>query len=173
MLACAGADAAPTRMMMPEDTYDMYLGAALAIARGGYQLQPTLSVQWSNGLFSSITPDDGLGLGWHLSDDPTCEYGPLLAVRSREQRSDTPDGKGGLGAEAGAFYTWHVAYNIDLSSRLMYGGGSDGRGLYGLVGASYSARIDAHNYLEFDAGVALANQPYLQSYFGVTPSQSA
>jgi outer membrane scaffolding protein for murein synthesis (MipA/OmpV family) len=68
---------------MPDGSRDMYVGLGVQSAprwEGAESRKvsalPVLQVQWSNGLFIS-----GMSAGMHLSDNPTFEYGPLLAVK--------------------------------------------------------------------------------------------
>lgn len=87
----------PSPNPMPDGSYDMYAGAGLRSApnyegAGERRTRPTpaLQVEWSNGLFVS-----GMIAGWHLSDRPGLEFGPLLALHPArsEQGSgvlDTP-----------------------------------------------------------------------------------
>jgi outer membrane protein len=72
----------PAQNPMPDGSRDMYigLGAQSAPRYDGADNRkvsalPVLQVQWSNGVFIS-----GMSAGMHLSDSPTLEFGPLLAV---------------------------------------------------------------------------------------------
>jgi outer membrane scaffolding protein for murein synthesis (MipA/OmpV family) len=56
---------------------------------------PVLQVQWSNGLFIS-----GMSAGMHWSDDPTCEYGPLLAVKPGRDEGGSGRTADGVGPAA-------------------------------------------------------------------------
>jgi len=179
LLACCAAQAGPTRMMMPEDTQDMYFGLALndlvhdkRSGRGTTAL-PTLWVQWSSGAFLDLNSEDGLGLGWHLSDDPAFEYGPQLRFSSKEQRSDTPGQRGGLASEAGLFLTYRVEHNISAGAQVMGSSGSNGLGLRAHLWTEASTPVAAHHTLSLGAGLLLANQRYLQEYFGVTARQAS
>ncbi|RFP10068.1 MULTISPECIES: MipA/OmpV family protein [unclassified Duganella] len=179
LLVCGAAQAGPTRMMMPEDTQDIYFGLALndlVHDKSGDRTTtalPTLWVQWSSGAFLDLNSEDGLGLGWHLSDDPAFEYGPQLRFSSREQRSDTPGQRGGLATEAGLFLTYRVEHNISAGANAMASSGSSGLGLRAHLWTEASTPVAAHHTLSLGAGVLLANQRYLQEYFGVTAQQAA
>ncbi|MES2160393.1 MAG: MipA/OmpV family protein [Pseudomonadota bacterium] len=178
LLAGRAAQAGPTRMMMPEDTQDIYFGLALndlvhdkRSSRTTTAL-PTLWVQWSSGAFLDLNSEDGLGLGWHLSDDPAFEYGPQLRFSSKEQRSDTPGQRGGLASEAGLFLTYRVEHNISAGARAMASSGNSGLGLRAQLWTEASTPVAAHHTLSLGAGLLLANQRYLQEYFGVTAQQA-
>jgi outer membrane scaffolding protein for murein synthesis (MipA/OmpV family) len=90
----------PATNPMPDGSRDMYVGLGVQSAprwegagsRKGSAL-PVLQVQWSNGLFIS-----GMSAGMHLSDDPTFEYGPLLAVQPGRDRTGTGQSADGVGS---------------------------------------------------------------------------
>jgi outer membrane scaffolding protein for murein synthesis (MipA/OmpV family) len=109
----------------------------------------------------------------HLSDSPSHEYGPLLAARSKEQRSDTPGNGHSLTTEAGGFYNYLFDLTLIFTSRLMVGGGDDHRGAVGNVGLEYSRNLSSHNNIILDAGAVVADQAYMQSFFGVSPAQAS
>jgi len=92
----------PATNPMPDGSRDMYVGLGVQSAprwegTGSRKVSalPVLQVQWSNGLFIS-----GMSAGMHLSDNPTFEYGPLLAVQpGRDERGSgqSADGVGTVG----------------------------------------------------------------------------
>jgi len=98
--ACGPAWAqTPATNPMPDGSHDMYVGLGVRSAPrwdGSAQRKvsalPVLQVQWSNGLFVS-----GLSAGIHLSDDPTFEYGPLLAVQPGRDESGSGRAADGVG----------------------------------------------------------------------------
>ena len=87
----------PARNPMPDGSRDMYIGLGAQSAprydgTGSRKVRafPVLQVQWSNGIFVS-----GMSAGMHLSDSPTFEFGPLLAVLpGRDERG----GGNGIGS---------------------------------------------------------------------------
>ncbi|WP_322401555.1 MipA/OmpV family protein [Massilia luteola] len=90
----------PATNPMPDGSRDMYAGLGVQSAprwdgTGSRKVSalPVLQVQWSNGLFIS-----GMSAGMHLSDDPTFEYGPLLAVQPGRDRTGTGQAIGGIGS---------------------------------------------------------------------------
>jgi outer membrane scaffolding protein for murein synthesis (MipA/OmpV family) len=90
----------PATNPMPDGSRDMYAGLGVQSAprwdgTGSRKVSalPVLQVQWSNGLFIS-----GMSAGMHLSDDPTFEYGPLLAVQPGRGRTGTGQTIGGIGS---------------------------------------------------------------------------
>jgi outer membrane protein len=180
LAASAGAaQAQSTRMMMPEGTYDMYLGVALGVtlrsaSEGGNHSEqvPALSVQWSNGAFIDVGTREAVA-GMHLSDNPVLDYGVLASMSGRDQRSDTPGERGGVAAQGGAFLYWAAAYNINVGGDLQAGGGYDRGGVIGHARATYSTPLAAHHNAELEAGMYVADHSWMQGYFGVTPEQAA
>lgn len=90
----------PATNPMPDGSRDMYAGLGVQSAprwdgTGSRKVSalPVLQVQWSNGLFIS-----GMSAGMHLSNDPTFEYGPLLAVQPGRGRTGTGQTIGGIGS---------------------------------------------------------------------------
>lgn len=88
----------PARNPMPDGSRDMYIGLG---AQSGPRYDgadsrkvsalPVLQVQWSNGIFVS-----GMSAGMHLSDSPTLEYGPLLALLPGRDESGRGNDLGGV-----------------------------------------------------------------------------
>jgi outer membrane protein len=148
--ACAASTAAraqtgtqvATVNPMPDGSRDMYLGAgALSAPRweGADRRKttplPLIQVQWSTGIFVS-----GMTAGMHLSDSPTVEFGPLLALHPGRGESGTgrvADGAGpspamGLVAPgrpaaepvkpAGRFEGGPLAGMDDIRARVLAGG---------------------------------------------------
>ncbi len=149
------------RNLMPDGSHDMYLGLGL-ISRPHYEgaeknkRSPLLlaQIQWSNGLFIS-----GMSAGWHLSENPKFEYGPLFQI----EPSRTPNGlSNSIGTPesiqsditgpnffastkntnklvgltdihtrliAGGFHHLQIGTHTKLINVLSYGYGNDSRGL--------------------------------------------
>lgn len=174
--AAGAAQAQATRMMMPEDTYDMHVGVGYQTTfagRGGrhHVVVPALEVQWSNGVFIDVSVREAL-VGVYLSDHPMLHYGVMASASERDERSDSPDRRTGIATQAGAFLHWSVAHNIGINAHLMAGGGFDGGGLLGKLGAEYAMRLAAHHGASLRGGVYVADRRWQQGYFGVTPAQA-
>lgn len=113
-LALAGACSTvaaqtPATNPMPDGSRDMFIGVGIQSvpryegADDNRTLPlPVLQVQWSNGIFVS-----GTSVGWHLSQSPAMEFGPLLAVSPRRDRDGLSLGIGsvGEGSDNRAFIT--------------------------------------------------------------------
>jgi outer membrane scaffolding protein for murein synthesis (MipA/OmpV family) len=89
----------PVTNPMPDGSRDMYVGLGVQSAprydgTGSRKLSalPVLQVQWSNGIFIS-----GMSAGMHLSDSPTFEFGPLLAVQPGRDDSGSGTVVDGIG----------------------------------------------------------------------------
>jgi outer membrane scaffolding protein for murein synthesis (MipA/OmpV family) len=90
--ACSAATAqTPANNPMPDGSRDMYVGLGVVSApayEGAREREtsglPVLQAAWSNGIFVS-----GLSAGMHLSDRPSLEFGPLLALQPRRDESGT------------------------------------------------------------------------------------
>jgi outer membrane scaffolding protein for murein synthesis (MipA/OmpV family) len=183
LLLVAASLAAPvhaqsTRMMMPEGTYDAFLGLTLGVTphtnRDGSSsgnLVPALSIQWSNGIYIDAGLEE-IAAGWHLSDNPVLSYGPMISVSGRDQRGDTAERRGSKSIQTGGFVNWHAAYNIEVGGELLAGGGIDGGGALAHGRIQYSMPLATHHYATLTAGMFLVDHSWMQGYFGVTPAQA-
>jgi outer membrane protein len=89
-LSNVGHAQTPAQNLMPDGSYDTYLGLGVML-RPSYEgaeknkrtIVPVMQVQWSNGAFIS-----GMSAGWHLSQQPQQDFGPLIML----EPSRTPAG---------------------------------------------------------------------------------
>ena len=136
-------------------------------------LLPVLDYQWANGWFAGVSN----GIGVNLSSSPQVHYGLRLTVDlgRKESRSPALRGMGDIAAKAegGAFFNYAVPAGYFLSSSLRYGSGRDGKGLVVDLGAGYATALAAQWRLGLGTSVTLVNAEHMQSFFGVTPAQSA
>lgn len=151
----------PSRNLMPDGSFDSYIGLGV-ISRPTYEgsernkrnAVPVFQIEWSNGLYIA-----GMSAGWHLSETPQVEYGPLLQL----EPGRTPSGLGNsidtpmyqtssvMGPEfkivqsklnrlegmvdikstllAGGFYHYRLTDNLRHTNTLLYGAGNDRKGL--------------------------------------------
>lgn len=172
-IACPALAQSDTTFM-PEGSKDISLSATAALvprAEGSSGMRlivlPSASALWSNGVF--LRPG---GLGMQLSSDGNLRYGPLLNYGIKSQRSDDPTQKTRLDLQAGGFVNYQLLHNLGFSSRLLYGGSFDNRGVQLDVGASFSTPITQHQAVSLSAGASVVDQAYMQSYFGVTAEQA-
>jgi outer membrane protein len=174
LCACTTVYAQSATTLMPEGTTDVDLGAVAAIvprAEGRlatrFVLLPTVSAQWSNGIFAAPG-----AVGMRLSGNPRWNVGPLLTYGVKPERADSLAHRETLGVEAGGFLSYNVAYNITLSSQALYGGGHDNRGARFTGAANYNIRLSPHQSLDLRAGFTAVNASYMNSYFGVSAQAS-
>jgi outer membrane scaffolding protein for murein synthesis (MipA/OmpV family) len=158
---------------------------------------PVLQVEWSNGVFIS-----GMSAGMHLSNSPTVEYGPLLAVKPGRddsgkgkdvgdlnsfagpspiiggKRGTMPDGLAGMdeiGArlQAGAFYNIYLSPQWRLSSSLLFGAARQHDGARLELDVQRLALATGERHrVSLTAGLGIVNRRYNETYFGVTEAES-
>ena len=94
----------PATNPMPDGSRDMYIGiGAQSVPRydgssdNRTRPMPVLQVQWSNGVFVS-----GTSLGWHLSQSPSMEFGPMLVLSPRRDQDGVSFGVGSVSDGTGA-----------------------------------------------------------------------
>ena len=190
VLAASTSTLAPTASAQAFDVVRLYgasrpgdggmVGAA-AIAGRMYQgsserrilLVPLLDYQWKSGWFAGTTN----GLGYNFSRRPDMDYGVRLTadLGRSESRSTALRGLGNVDArpEIGVFYNYSLSPSLALTSSLRYGSGNDRNGMVVDVGAAYSMVLAPQWRLGLGVTATVANANYMQSYFGVTPAQSA
>jgi MipA family protein len=189
-LAAGIALAAPNAFAQASDAVRLYgaapgkdggtFGAAVV---AGYEYQgsderstlviPVLNYQWSNGWFAGVTN----GIGYNFSNAPQTQYGlRVTADRGRkENRARALRGMGDVdpAAEVGAFFNYALPEGAFFTSSIRYGAGDSHKGLVIDLGAGYLTEIAPKWHLAAGAGITLANAKYMQSFFGVTGTQSA
>lgn len=134
---------------------------------------PMFDAQWKNGAFFSAIN----GLGYNFSKDPSLQYGLRLSLEAArdESRSSKLRGLGDVNTalETGAFINYNIDQNYSLASSIRYGSGVDHNGLQISFGGRATTALNSQNRLSASLTANWANTAYMQSYFGVTPSQSA
>jgi outer membrane scaffolding protein for murein synthesis (MipA/OmpV family) len=195
----------PAANPMPDGSRDMYVGLGVQSGpryegAGSRKLSalPVLQVEWSNGVFVS-----GMSAGMHLSNSPTAEFGPLLAVLPGRDESGTGPVIGDVGhtfvgtidpgerayvatgrlagmdeigarLQYGGFYNVYLNPQWRLTSSVLAGGGKDHRGARLDLGVQRLAAVLGERHrVSLSAGVGVVNTRYNESYFGVTPLESA
>jgi MipA family protein len=134
---------------------------------------PVLDYQWADGWFAGVTN----GVGYNFSNSPGYQYGLRLTLDKgrKEHRASSLRGMGDVDAafEGGAFFNYSLHQGLVLNSSLRYGAGDRRKGLVVDLGVAYSTEIAHQWYLSTGAGVTLVNAYFMQSFFGVTSTQSA
>ena len=138
-----------------------------------YALVPLIDYQWKSGWFAGTVN----GLGYDFSRRSDMTYGVRLTadLGRLQERSVALRGMGDIDIrpEAGAFFNYYVSPQLALTSSLRYGSGNDRGGMVIDVGAAYSTMLAPQWRLGVGVAGTYANADYMQSYFGVTPAQSA
>jgi len=123
--ACSSVAAqSPATNPMPDGSRDMYIGVGIqSVPRydGADQNRslplPVIQVQWSNGIFVS-----GTTLGWHLSQTPSMEFGPMLTLSPGRDQDGISFGAGsvsdGAGSRIGFASLRRSGFVLDDSNRL-------------------------------------------------------
>ncbi len=201
--ACGFAAAqSPAVNPMPDGSRDMFVGLGVSSqprydGADGRRTRalPLLQVEFSNGVFIS-----GMSAGWHLSRQPTLEYGPLLALQPRRDETGGAAVLGGTGGipvtavappptrlalatnrlagmeaigahlQGGAFLNVYLNPEVRVTNSLLYGAGGDGL-VWELAAQRVAAGFGAHHRVAFSAGIELVNRAYNTSFFGVTAAQ--
>ena len=136
-------------------------------------LLPVLDYQWANGWFAGVAN----GIGVNFSDSPQFQYGLRMTADKgrKESRANALHGMGDIeaAAEVGAFFNYALPKGLFVTSSLRYGSGTGHKGLVVDLGAGYLTEIAPKWHLGAGAAVTLANEKYMQSYFGVTAAQAA
>lgn len=169
---CTAAGAqTPASNPMPDGSRDLYLGlgtvsepAFLGSDARRVRAVPLVQLEWSNGVFIS-----GLSAGMHLSQQPTLEYGPLLAWRvkrteegmgrgadgvanqsipgSKTDRGEFGPRRGVLSGmdqvegrlQAGGFANFYLMPSVRLTSSVLYGAGKGRDGVVVNFGVQHTA----------------------------------
>ncbi len=133
---------------------------------------PAIEYQWANGWFAG----SNRGVGYNFSKDPTLQYGVGMGLDlgRRESATGALVGMGSIEAkvEYGAFMNFALDRHWRLTSLLRYGSGDTGQGATANLGVNYTLPIAPHWRLDGGASTTWANAQSMQSYFGVTASQS-
>jgi outer membrane scaffolding protein for murein synthesis (MipA/OmpV family) len=167
--ACTSVYGQSVTTQMPEGTTDVDVSMVAAVvpraegrSASRFVVLPTVSAQWSNGIF--VAPGE---VGMHMSSNPRWNVGPLVTYGVKPERADSHGTHKDWGLEAGGFVSYRLAHNLMLSSRLLYGGGNDDRGMRLTASVNYGIDLSAHQSLGVDVGFTAANASYMDSYFGV------
>lgn len=188
----------PAQNLMPDGSRDLYMGLGV-IVRPNYEgsnkhkvrALPVLQMQWSNGAFIA-----GMNAGWHLSEQPQYDFGPLLSVEPGRTTSgsgniiDNPNNVHTSDGEifpetdvkkntasklntvktrltAGAFYHLQLGPQLRLHNQILYGSGNDRNGLRFNSDLRFKLpELFSHQAITIGIGLQAVNQAYARSYFG-------
>lgn len=136
-------------------------------------IAPLLDYQWRDGWFAGTVN----GLGYNFSKDAKTQVGLRLTADfgRKERRSPALRGLGDVDGslELGAFLSHRPTPHLLLSSSLRAGSAENHHGLQLDLGATQSFALSPQLHASLGLAMTLANADYLQSYFGVNPTQAA
>jgi MipA family protein len=132
---------------------------------------PGVFLQASNGLFA----DPLNGVGYSFEPQGALQYGLRLNLETGRSVETTLPGFEKIKARAnpGAFANYTVNDKLTLRSALRLGMGDAADGSLLHVGGSYKVLQAGFFGVSLNASLKYADSNYMQSYFGVSPSQSA
>ena len=117
-VCCTALGQTPAANPMPDGSRDLYLGVGATSApdypgaRGrDVAAVPLIQMQWSRGIFIS-----GMSAGMHLSQQPSVEFGPLLALHPRRDQDGSGRGAGGIIEPVAGFLDPTDAYATRFSA---------------------------------------------------------
>jgi outer membrane protein len=133
---------------------------------------PGVDFYWSLGAFASTD----IGLGWNLSRRKDLQFGVRLwPVFGRDDERSQQLGLSDVGTRLGKglFLNYAPLRFLILQSSVLAGSAYKGDGVQVEAGATVGAPIGGRALLGVTLGGTWANGPYLRSYYGVTPEESA
>jgi MipA family protein len=134
---------------------------------------PIFAIRRTDSLSRFKAPDDGLRLG--IIDVENVRIGAVGRLKSRRAERDSSALRGlgnvNYAVELGAFAEIWATQNFRLSGELRHGIGGH-TGIVADLGIDYVVRPEAAWTLSAGPRMAWSNSAYMQTYFGVTPTQS-
>ncbi len=116
------------------------------------------------------------GLGWNFSHHEDTQYGlRMLPVFGRSGKTLRRLGLSDVGIRLGkgAFLTYAPWPFLILQNDLLSGSAAHGDGVQAEVGATVGVPLGDRALVGAIVGATWSNGPYMRSYFGVTPRESA
>lgn len=195
----------PAQNLMPDGSHDLYMGLGVVI-RPNYEgsdkhkirALPVLQMQWSNGAFIA-----GMNAGWHLSDQPQHDFGPLIGIEPGrttsgsgniiENPNNVNNSTGDVFPEydtkknalsnlstvktrltAGGFYHMQLNSQLRWHNQFLYGSGNDRNGLRFNSDVRFKLpELFSHQAITIGLGLQAVNQSYARNYFGVNGAGSS
>lgn len=179
----------PTVVAAEEDDWDITLGAGTIYEQDyagsdSYSINPVpfVDITWRDRIF--LNGWDGLG-AYLIKEDEAGSSGPFgldefefgVSIRPTETRDSGDDSRLSglddidLSAEIGAFGAVELG-PMELGMELYQDIGSGHEGLHGQVTADFGRPIGKRLYVEAGPYVAFGDSQYMESFYGVTASQS-
>jgi len=137
------------------------------------RLLPFISYRWANGWFAGLEN----GVGYNFSGRSDLQYGVRLTADfgRKEDASQALRGMGDVDAqpELGLFYDQRWAAGVSLKAAWRHGSGNEQKGSLLELGAGYALPLGIPSKVTLGVSVSVANQDYMQQYFGVDAQQAA
>jgi len=134
---------------------------------------PSIDYRWKNGWFAGLSN----GIGYLFPSRPDMQVGLRVTADfgRKASRSAALTGMGDVEprAEAGAFFNYFPTAEVFLTSSLRYGAGNDYDGLQVDLGIGYAKQVAPQWRIALGAAATVVNGAFMQTFFGVTPDQSA
>jgi MipA family protein len=135
---------------------------------------PIFAIRRTDSLARFKAPDDGLRLG--IIDVENVRIGPVARLKGKRSESDSSTLRGlgnvNYALELGLFAEIWATQNFRLSGELRHGIGGHA-GIVADLGIDFVVRPESQWTLSAGPRMAWSNSSYMQTYFGVTPVQSA
>lgn len=132
---------------------------------------PGVFLQTANGIFA----DPLNGIGYSFEPQGNLQYGVRLNIETGRSAEDALPGfekiKARLNPGAYANYVVNDSLTLRSALRLGVGDGADGSVLH--LGGTYKLFQAGFFSVNMNAALKFADQNYMQSYFGVSPTQAA
>jgi MipA family protein len=135
---------------------------------------PIFAIRRTDSLARFKAPDDGLRLG--IIDVENVRIGPAARLRGKRSEKDSSALRGmgdvDYALELGLFAEIWATQNFRLSGEFRHGIGGH-KGIVADLGIDFVVRPESQWTLSAGPRMAWSNSSYMQTYFGVTPVQSA
>lgn len=140
--------------------------------RHGPQLTPSVEYHWANGWMLGTDR----GVAYNFSRDPGLQYGLGLGADLGRRASDTGAllGMGSIDAkpEVAAFISKEFARDWRITSTFRHGSTNNSHGTVAELGLNHTIHLAPAWRMGLNASAKWANTAYMQSYYGVSSSQS-
>jgi len=140
--------------------------------RRGLQISPSVEYHWDNGWMLGTDR----GVAYNFSSDPALQYGLGLSADLGRHASDTGAllGMGSIDAkpEIAAFISKEFARDWRVTSTFRHGSTNNSHGAVAELGLNHTIQLAPAWRMGLNASVKWANTAYMQSYYGVSSSQS-
>lgn len=136
---------------------------------------PLLEYHWANGIF--VGGDNNAVIGLQGSAFSMVQYGAALGVDGgrKESHASALAGMGNIASKSIliSFVKAAVTDQFSLNASINIGSGNDNKGALLKLGAAYAIPLSSSLQMSFNMESTLANDSYMENYFGVSASQAS